>query len=172
MMSADDALAFVEEQGAVLLAGRGPLPRLVEAILGEPIKGSWWAHPRSHGIFAVLQELGECSDLLVCRLVDGKVTLVHRRLWPALVKLESRFTRQQLAQIHQEHTPSGKHVNRTVDFPAWVANSVRTAALDISEGEAERILAPVLRCSPSAQGAKTTRRRIAAVRRLRRVRGD
>jgi hypothetical protein len=41
MMSADDALAFVEEQGAVLLAGRGPLPRLVEAILGEPIKGSW-----------------------------------------------------------------------------------------------------------------------------------
>jgi len=144
MMSADDALAFVEKHGVVLVAARGPLPHLVEAILGEPIKGSWWAHPRSHGIFAVLQKLGESSDLLCCRLVQGKVTLVHRRLWPALVKLEHRFTRQQLAHVKQEHTPSGKHVNRTVDFPAWVPGSVQAEARAMSEKEAERVLAPVL----------------------------
>jgi len=144
MMSADDALAFVEKHGAVLVAARGPLPHLVEAILGEPIKGSWWGHPRSRGIFAVLQELGESSDLLSCRLVGGKVTLVHRRLWPALVKLERRFTRQQLAQVQQEHTPSGKHVNRTVQFPAWVPENVQTEARAMSEREAERVLAPVL----------------------------
>ena len=77
MMSADNALAFIEEHGAVLVAARGPAPRLVEAILGEPITGSWWAHPHSHGIFAVLQALGESSDLLQCRLVDGKVTGVE-----------------------------------------------------------------------------------------------
>ena len=144
MMSADDALAFVEKHGAVLVAARGPLPRLVEAILGEPIKGSWWGHPGSHGVFAVLQKLGESSDLLSCRLIGGKVTLVHRRLWPALVKLEHRFTRQQLAHVKQEHTPSGKHVNRTVDFPAWVPGSVQAEARAMSEKEAERVLAPVL----------------------------
>ena len=105
MMNADDALAFIEEHGAVLVAARGPVPRLVEAILGEPIRGSWWAHPHSHEIFAVLQELGESSNLLLCRLVNGKVTIVHRRLWPALIRLEHRFTRQQLAQIHEEHSP-------------------------------------------------------------------
>jgi hypothetical protein len=116
----------------------------VEAILGQPIKGSWWGHPSGHGIFSVLQELGESSDLLFCRLVEGKVTLVHRRLWPALVKLERRFTRQQLAQVQQEHTPSGKHVNRTVDFPAWVPESVQTEARAMSEKEAERVLAAVL----------------------------
>jgi hypothetical protein len=55
MMSAADALAFIEEHGVVLVAGRGPVPRLVEVILGEPIKGSWWAHLASHRIFAVLQ---------------------------------------------------------------------------------------------------------------------
>ena len=133
MMSADDALAFIEEHGAVLVAARGPAPRLVEAILGEPIKGSWWAHPRSRGIFAVLQALDESRDLLLCcRLIDRKVTLVHRRLWPALVKLERRFARQQLAQIHQEHTPSGHHVTRSVDFPAWVPEIVRTEARDLS----------------------------------------
>lgn len=157
MMNADSALAFVEEHGAVLVAGKGQLPRLVEAIVGKPITGSWWAHPNSQGIFAVLQELGESSDLLFCRLVDGKVTVVHRRLWPALVKLERRFTRQQLAQIHQEHTPSGKHVNRILDFPAWVPGRVKTAARDMSEQEAERVLAAVLRCTQPKATKRTQR---------------
>jgi len=144
MMSAADALAFVEAQGVVLVAGKGPVPRLVEVILGEPLEGSWWAHPASHRIFAVLQAVEESEDLLVCRLIEGKVTLVHRRLWPALARLERRFTRQQLAQIHQEHTPSGKHVNRLVEFPAWVPESVLAASRRMSDEEAERILGPVL----------------------------
>ena len=144
MMTKDAALTFIAEHGVVLVAGRGPVPRLVEAILGEPIKGSWWAHPASHGIFAVLQALEESGELLPCRLVDDKVTLVHRRLWPALVRLESRFTARQLARIEQQHTASGKHVNRIVEFPAWVPESARAAARELSEEEAERILAPVL----------------------------
>jgi hypothetical protein len=141
MMSAADALAFIEEHGVVLVAGKGPVPRLVEVIVGEPIKGSWWAHPASHGIFAVLRAVEESEDLLVCRLVEGKVTLVHRRLWTALVRLERSFTRQQLAQIHQEHTASGKHVNRVVEFPAWVPESVLAASRRMSAAEAERVLA-------------------------------
>jgi hypothetical protein len=151
MMSAADALAFIEEHGVVLVAGRGAVPRLVEAIVGEPVKGSWWAHPSSHGIFAVLQELGESDDLLLCRLVDGKVTCVHRRLWAALVKLEDRFTRLQLAQIREEHTRSGKHVTRTGAFPDWVPQTVRAEAREMSDQEAERILAPVLGAEKSPQ---------------------
>ena len=144
MMSAADALAFIEAHGVVLVAGKGPVPRLVEVIVGEPIKGSWWAHPASHRIFAVLQAVEESGELLVCRLIEGKVTLVHRRLWPALARLERRFTRQQLAQIHQEHTASGKHANRVVEFPAWVPESVLAASRRMSDEEAERILAPAL----------------------------
>ena len=144
MMSAADALAFTEQQGVVLVAGRGPVPRLVEVILGEPIKGSWWAHPASHRIFAVLQAVEASADLLMCRLVDGKVTLVHRRLWPALARLERRFTREQLAQIHQEHTAAGRHANRVVAFPAWVPEGVLAASRRMSDEEAERILTPVL----------------------------
>src|SRR6516162_8996195 len=154
MMSAADALAFTEQQGVVLVAGRGPVPRLVEVILGEPIKGSWWAHPASHRIFAVLQAVEESGDLLVCRLVEGKVTLVHRRLWPALVRLERRFTRQQLAQIHEQHTPSGKHVNRLVEFHAWVPASVLAASRRMSDEEAERTLAPVLACAGPRHGTQ------------------
>jgi hypothetical protein len=152
MMSAADALAFIEAHGVVLVAARGPVPRLVEVILGEPIKGSWWAHPASRRIFAVLQAVEESGDLLVCRLVEGKVTLVHRRLWSALVRLEGRFTRQQLAQIQEEHTPSGKHVNRLVEFPAWVPERVLAASRRMSDEEAERILAPVLACAGPRHG--------------------
>ena len=144
MMDANRALSFIEEHGVVLVSGRGPAPRLVEAILGERIRGSWWAHPRSHEIFAVLQRLEHSSDLAQCRLVEGKVTFVHRRLWPALVRLQGYFAADRLALIRQEHTPSGKHVNRTVGFSTWVPRSVKEAAEQLSQAEAKRLLAPAL----------------------------
>jgi len=62
MLNAALTLAFIEEHGAVLVAAKGAAPRLVEVILGEPIRGSWWAHPASHGIFAVLTRVGACAD--------------------------------------------------------------------------------------------------------------
>src|ERR1700726_647705 len=101
--STEDALAFVREHGVVLVAAKGPAPRLTEAIVGEPIKGSWWAHPKSHQIFAILQAVTDSKEILVCRLVDGKVTLVHRRLWPALVRVARRFRPDQIAQVREEH---------------------------------------------------------------------
>lgn len=54
-MTANEAITFVREHGVVLVSGKGPVPRLVEAIVGEPVKGSWWAHSRSHEVFAILQ---------------------------------------------------------------------------------------------------------------------
>jgi hypothetical protein len=143
-MTSDQALAFIEEHGVVLLAARGPFPRLVEAIVGEPIRGSWWTHPRSRGIFAVLQQLEESADLLQCRLVAGKVTVVHRRLWPALFRLADRFAPQQLARIHQQHTPSGRHLSRSVDFAVWVPEPVRSEARRLDTQKAGRILGPLL----------------------------
>src|SRR5579859_2091352 len=103
MMTVGEALAFVLERGVVLVSGKGPVPRLVEAIAGEPIKGSWWAHPKSHQIFAVLEKLCDSPDIVACRLVDEKITFVHRRLWSSIVKLSSRFRPDQLAQVRQEH---------------------------------------------------------------------
>ena len=134
--TAEDALAFVREHGIVLVSAKGPIPRLTEAIIGEPITGSWWAHPRSHHIFEILEAVTESDQVLVCRLVDGKITLVHRRLWPALVRLARRFTPGQLAQVIQEHTPSGRHANREIAFPHWVPAGVVQEAKAMGEPEA------------------------------------
>jgi hypothetical protein len=145
-MTPAEAIAFVEKHGVVLMSAKGSVPRLTEAIINEPIKGSWWGHPRSHEIFAVLETVADSSDILVCRLIDGKITLVHRRLWPALIRIADRFPKDRLAQVHQEHTSSGKHVNREVPFPRWVPAEVKKQAGKIGEDEALRSfgLAPIV----------------------------
>jgi hypothetical protein len=134
--TAEDALAFVRQHGVVLASAKGPAARLTEAIVGKPIKGSWWAHPQSHRIFGILGAVAASENVLVCRLVNGRITLVHRRLWPAMVRLARRFTPGQLAQVCEEHTPSGRHVSRQVPFPRWVPSDVAAQAKSMSEQEA------------------------------------
>ena len=135
-MTADEALAFVAEHGVVLVSAQGPVPRLTEAIAGGPIKGSWWGHPKSHQIFAILEVVTASEDVLVCRLIKGKITLVHRRLWPALVRVAARFPPDRISKVRQEHTASGRHVNKEVPFPRWVPAEVKKQASSISEAEA------------------------------------
>src|SRR5437879_13230623 len=103
-MTIDQAKSCVHKHGIVPVSGKGPVPRLTEAVVSEPIKGSWWSHPKSHEVFSVLQAVVESGDVLVCRLVVGKVTLVHRRLWPALVRVVERFPNHRVAQVQQGHT--------------------------------------------------------------------
>src|SRR3979409_980640 len=134
-MTAQDAMAFVRQHGVVLKSARGFVPRLDEVIVNEPIKGSWWSHPKSHQIFAILQAVTDSEDVLVCRLVNGKVTLVHRRLWPALVRAATRFPSGHLSQVHEEHTASGRHVTREVPFPKWVPAGVAERAKALTEKE-------------------------------------
>ena len=135
-MTAIEALAFVKERGLVLVSAKGPVPRLTEVIAGEPIKGSWWGHPRGQQIFAILETITDSEDVLVCRLLKGKITLVHRRLWPAVVRLADRFPPDQIAQVRQEHTASGRHVNKEVPFPRWVPAVVLKQAKSMSEADA------------------------------------
>jgi len=153
-LTAGEALAFVRTHGIVLASARGPAPRLAEAIVGAPIKGSWWAHPDSHRIYAIFEQLADSPDLLICRLVEGKVTFVHRRLWPALARLASEFQPDRICQVRQEHTPSGRHVNREVPFPQWVPPEVMAEARALTEQQARDALRSVLTSTPL--GSKST----------------
>lgn len=141
-MTFEQAMAFIREHGIVLAAARGPVPRMAEVIAGEPIKGSWWAHSKGHQIFAIFQQLADSPDILVCRFVDGKVTFVHRRLWPALVRLADRFEPARLAQVHQEHTAKGHHEAHEVPYPQWVPEGVFEEAKRFGAEEALAMLGP------------------------------
>ena len=143
-MNRKEALAFVERHGIVLQAARGPLPNLAEAIAGGTIRGSWWGHPKGKEIFRAVRAICESPDVLVCKLVEGKITYVHRRLWPALINLASRFRKEQLAKVWDEHTGSGTHQSKQEPFPNWVSSEVMKEAEALSVAEAEKILSPWL----------------------------
>ena len=139
-MTPRQVLAFVRRHGVVLESARGPVPSLAEVIAGGPIRGSWWGHPKSHAIFAATRAVRDSEDVLVCRLVDGKVTFVHRALWPALVRCAGRFSLKSLAQVQERHTQGGKHVTTTIPFPKWVPEEVMETARELTETDALRQL--------------------------------
>ncbi len=157
-MTAAEAIAFVRQHGVVLASARGAVPRLTEVIVDGPIKGSWWAHPKRHHIFAILQAVTESEDILLCRLVDGKLTLVHRRLWPALVRVAGRFPATRIAKVREEHTPSGHHVSREVPFPKWVPTEVKEQAKGMREQEALTALGHWTLPDPPLKGTRRKRR--------------
>jgi len=73
--------AAVEQHGLLLMQD-AKLPSLVAIVATGPIKGSWWSHPQSALMFDVLQVIHE--ETLVVKLLSGKRTFVHSRLWPAV----------------------------------------------------------------------------------------
>ena len=134
------ALAFLHEQGVVLVSANGPAPRLIDAIAGERISGNWWCHPRSNEIYNVLAEVTEADQVLVCRLVNGKLTLIHERLWPALARLAKKVAPERIARVREQHTASGRHVVHEIPFPAWVPPAALRQARAMSEDEAARLV--------------------------------
>jgi hypothetical protein len=135
-MTTKDAFEFVKDRGVVLESGRGPIPNIAEAIAGAAIRGSWWGHPKGPEIWKVTRSLRGAQDVLVCRLVDGKITYVHRKLWPALVALANRIPLDRLASIQEVHLSSGRHEVRTTPFPKWVPAEVLEEGRSLKESEA------------------------------------
>ncbi|HEX3764845.1 MAG TPA: hypothetical protein VHW23_39385 [Kofleriaceae bacterium] len=125
----------------VLASARGPVPSVAEAVAGQPIVGSWWAHPRGKAIFAALSELDDSDDVRCFKLIDGKVTFVHRRVWPALACLAGNgvIAADRAAAIQQEHMPTGEHRNLVTPYPDWVPDDVArvAAALTVDAARAQ-----------------------------------
>lgn len=139
-MTIGQALALVRKHGIVLMSARGPVPNLAEAIAGGPIRGSWWGHPDSHAIFRIATAVAESPDVHVCRLVDGKITFVHRRLWPALARLSDDLPKKRIAAVRDEHTPRGHHRTVTVPFSRAMPESVWIASRRMTKQDAVAIL--------------------------------
>lgn len=144
-MTPAQALAFIKRHGVVCeSARRGAIPSLADAVAGEPLSGSWWSHPKSRAIFAVTRAVRDSPHVLVCRLVDAKISFVHERLWPALVRVGDRFSPKQLARVHEVHSASGKHVIEQTPFPEWVPAKTAAAAKRLTQRQALEDLAMLL----------------------------
>lgn len=153
------ALEFVRRHGIVLEGARGPVPSLAGVVAGSPIRGSWWGHKKGHEIFRLTRAIRDSGDVLVCRLVGGKITYVHRRLWPAVVRLAPCFVRADLDALQEVHTPKGRHMVRVVPFPRWVPSAVKRQARKLTELEARTALREW--CNDRARGRRRSTKPLA-----------
>ncbi len=149
-----DPVEFIARHGVVLASAKGSVPNLAEAVAGEPIRGSWWSHKKGSEIFQALGAVDDSPEVLCFRLVDGKITFVHRRLWPVLVRLADELGKEWLTAVKQEHTETAAHRNIRTPFPKWVPSEVKEAAQRLSDTEARAQLGSWM----SATKAKAPRR--------------
>jgi hypothetical protein len=94
-----------------LLESDPKLPSVCSLITGEPLRTSWWSHPKAQTIFQVNELLEDHPDVLITKLISGKVTFVHRELWPHLLAIGDSRDRWQMNKL----TNDAKKLLRAVD---------------------------------------------------------
>lgn len=85
--TAEEARALLAERLVLPLTRVPPHECLVELVAGEPVKGTWWAHPAGNAIYAVAEALSDAPGVMTAKLLAGKVTFVDAALWPALLRV-------------------------------------------------------------------------------------
>ena len=76
----DNVFRLLEKWGLLLVSAQN-FPSVAYTIAQTQRKGSWWSYPEAHTIFAVNNMLEDHPDVLIMKLISGKVTFVHRELW-------------------------------------------------------------------------------------------
>jgi hypothetical protein len=94
-------LRQIERQG-LLLVTDAVLPSVTRMVAGEPVKGSWWSHPKGRQIYSVLTRLADDPSLVLVKLVEGKLTFVHRALWPELLAVATARETWQMKGLSRE----------------------------------------------------------------------
>ena len=100
-----DARAYLKlvmsrlQRFGLLLESDPRLPSLCSLITGAPVRGSWWSHPLAHAIFHVNGKLADHKDVLITKLISGKVTFVHRKLWPEIFAIGTARERWQTKDL-------------------------------------------------------------------------
>ncbi|HZJ55122.1 MAG TPA: hypothetical protein VFD38_13360 [Myxococcaceae bacterium] len=88
-------------------------PSLTALVAGKPIQGSWWGHPAGKRIFQVANALEDGGQVLFVPLLSAKVTLVHRRLWPALLAVGEARAPWQLGKLEDRAVALLREVDLT-----------------------------------------------------------
>ena len=86
MSDCDDVRRALAKHGLLLLQDKTALD-IVSMMAGEKLSTSWWGHAAGHAIFACLERLDDDPDVIATRLVDRKITYLHRDLWPSFLAI-------------------------------------------------------------------------------------
>ena len=106
------------EKLGLLLVSDSCFPNVYQLIAGNERKGSWWANEHAHTIFAVNELLDDHPDVLLMKLISGKVTFVHRELWEHVLSIGVAREEWQLKRLSSE----ANSLLKTVDEEGTVAS--------------------------------------------------
>ena len=105
------ALRELKRHG-VLLQTDAWLPNVCQLVAGAPVRGSWWAHPKSHEIFRVNCALADHPDVIVVKLISAKLTYVERALWSSVAAIGRPREAWQLQRLSPDARKLLKEVDR------------------------------------------------------------
>ena len=97
----DAALSTLRRYG-LLLESDPRLPSVVSLVAGKPIVGSWWGHPSGGVIFRQANLLADRPDVILLKLLNGKVTFVLDKLWPHVYAVGSADEPWQISGLNPE----------------------------------------------------------------------
>jgi len=100
-MTFEELLDHLQEYD-LLLDADPKFPSVTGFVVGDNVRGSWWNHPQSHEMYGLCCRLHDHPDVLLVKLISGKVTLVHRPLWPAVFTLATAREPWQLEGLSKE----------------------------------------------------------------------
>lgn len=85
-MTIEDLLERLQEFD-LLLDTDPKLPSVTGLVAPDTGGRSWWTHPLAKQMYRLACALGDHPDVLVAKLISGKVTSINRPLWPAIVAI-------------------------------------------------------------------------------------
>lgn len=133
MGTRDDARVLKElEREGLMPFTDTKLPSIAAVVAGEPIRGSWWSHEKARVIYAVCESLTDHPDLLIAPMLSGKLTWIHRSLWPEVLAVATERAPWQLAGLTAPARSVLGRISRV--------DSVRTDSLPKPEAAASRVL--------------------------------
>ena len=83
-MTIEDLLERLQEFD-LLLDTDSKFPSVTGLMVGDTGGRSWWAHPQAKQMYGLSCALRDHPDVLLLKLISGKLTFIHRPLWPAIV---------------------------------------------------------------------------------------
>ena len=104
---------WLRRAGLVTLTPVPGLESIVAFVAGKNAPAKWWSHPKGSEIYNLFRALASHPSVLSMKLVEGKVTLVHQRLWPALLCLaeDPKWRSRQKKKV----SPSARALLRMVE---------------------------------------------------------
>ncbi len=125
-----DTITSLLKQYGVILESDKQYPSVVGTILGEPVAGSWWGHPKGIMIYNVLKRFSVRADVLGTRLLSGKTTFVHERLWPQLLTIATSHEPWQIEGLSKD----SKRLYETVTMKGDVRTDAFSKTVGVSVG--------------------------------------